>query len=535
MSAWIVAVGVSGLLGVGVGFVVGQLLWQGRFLRLRTEKEVHRAAADERVFGLERTLEDSERSLQSERQARASVEASLREAHAERAAAHERLGEMTRLQSAVDDQQHALDESQRREADLRVQVSQLQTQLVHERSTAEEKLSLLNEARRQLSDAFQGLANHALKSNNQAFLDLARSTLAQFQSEAKNDLAHRQKAIDQMVKPLHDTLHRFDGAVRAIEKARGEAYGGLTEQLKALSDAQGQLQRETHSLARALRAPNVRGRWGEIQLRRVVELAGMLRHCDFAEQASSKSDSGRRQRPDLVVRLPNEKHVVVDAKAPLGGYLRAIEAEDESNRAQALAEHGQQLRRHMQTLAGKEYWRQFQPTPEFVVLFLPGEMFFSAALEHDPELIEYGVERQVIMATPTTLIALLRAVAYGWRSAQMQENARQVSDLGRVLCERLGVLLGHFESLRRGLSGAVRSYNDAVGSLESRVLVTARRFQELGVGATTPLDAPERLDGPRSSPARSPSVRASAPTLPGLVTPEPASSGAESVRQLNNT
>src|SRR5438094_5779053 len=406
------------------------------------------------------------------------------------AALHERVAakdqELSKIQGTFDKEVAERDR-------LREDNARLLADLEGERRAAQERSESFKRVTEELAEKFKALSRDALKDNNQEFLNLARATLEKFQVTAKGELEQRQQAIDQLVKPLKDSLEKVDGKIGELEKARAGAYSELREQVRALATSHLQLQSETGNLVKALRTPHIRGRWGEIQLRRVVELAGMIQYCDFTEQETVATEDGRI-RPDVIVRLPGNRTIVVDAKVPFEAFYQSISATDDDIRIECLKEHARLVRVHIGALSKKSYWETVQPTPEFVLLFLPGENFYSAALEQDPKLIEDGVNQGVIIATPTTLIALLKAVSYGWRQEQMAANAQEVGKLGKELYDRLRIITSYFADIGKGLDRALESYNKGVGSLEARVLVTARKFKDRGAIAGEEIETLEPID-----------------------------------------
>ena len=414
------------------------------------------------------------------------------------------------LERQTASQQGAAEEMKKQSSVLQEQVRTLQGRVEEEqklwaaadkevesqRANTAEQRRLLEEAEKKLKEAFQSLASEALQASNKRFMDLARASFDSLQKEASGDLEQRKVAIGGMVEPLEKAVNELRVEVNKIESARQEAYGSLRTEVQQLATTSKELRQETGSLVSSLKQPQVKGKWGELTLRRAVELAGMSPHCDFLEQQSVDTEEGRL-RPDMIVHLPGETQIVIDAKVPLHAFLAAVSARSDVEYREAMTQHASLVRDHINRLSAKEYWKQFEPTPEFVVLFVPGESFFSAALEQDRTLIEDAIEKRVVLASPTTLIALLRAIAYGWKQQLVAENAERIKDLGKELYDRILKFAEHLSDVAKGLERANKAYNNAVSSFDSRLVPSARKFKEMGVGSANVPDIDPIETSPR--------------------------------------
>lgn len=469
-------------LGGGLGGLLGWLATKLRLKPMIMERDARLDAAAEKVqlqLDENQVLKSTAADLKAELEI---MRKSLLDTTQKNAMAEGKLDHLKTLEATLQDKENKIDTLRATISNLKEHQAELEANFENQRKVFEEKAVLLKDLRNGLTETHKAISADALKNNNQTFIDLAQATFSKYLASVRTDFNARDKAVKETVKPLKDALDRYDRQIQAMEKSRENAYGGLSKQVESLIHTQEFLQKETGKLVNALRAPQIRGRWGEITLKRVAEMAGMQSHCDFFEQTSVQADDGLL-RPDMVVHLPGRRQIIIDAKVPLVAYLEALEAETEEEREEKLITHARHVATHIKKLAQKAYWSQFDSTPEFVVLFIPGENFFSAALSHNPQLIERGVRDGVVLATPTTLISLLKTVAFGWQQEKMAENARHISQLGSELFERLVTMSRHVNNLGRDIERSVKTYNKVVGSLERRVFTSARKFKELGVSS----------------------------------------------------
>ena len=455
------------------GIILGWFLSKPRHMKQMLERDVDIAALTESIRNKTEENQNLKLLLDQAQNEIKRLTANLLTTSENRSAAESRLENLAALNATLESREKEI-------SDLSKTVATLQTTIEKERNSFDEKAALLQDLRNSLTDTYQALSANALRENNQIFTDLAKATFSKYLESVKTDFEMRDNVVKEIIHPLKDALERYEIHIQAMERAREKAYGGLSSQVQSLIQTQDILQKETGKLVNALHVPHVRGRWGEITLKRVAELAGMQHHCDFFEQSSTHSDEGML-RPDMVIHLPENRLIIIDAKVPLTAYLDAIETHQKEEKEARLSAHAKHVQNHIHQLSQKAYWTQFDPTPEFVVLFIPGENFFSAALEKNPHLIELGVKKNVILATPTTLISLLKTVAFGWQQEKLTENARKISALGTDLFDRLSTMGRYISGLGQDIERCIKTYNKVVGSLERRVLVSARKFKDLGI------------------------------------------------------
>lgn len=411
----------------------------------------------------------------------------------ERAKFEERCTRVSELETELKDSRSCVEQLRSDISTFHQMQTKLETELQERERNFREQLETLEQAKDEMAKVFATISQGALEKNNRLFLDLAEQNMQKLQKAAQGDLERKQEAIDNLVKPIRETLEKVDLQIRSVSEKQAETAGTIAEQLKQIAENERRLQSETQNLVRALRNPNQRGRWGEIQLKRVVEMAGMVKYCDFLEQETTQGENGGL-RPDMKILLPGGKTIIVDSKVPLEAYLSAIEEQDDTAKIGYFKSHARQVREQIRQLGSKRYWDQFDSTPDCVIMFLPGEPMYGAALEQDPELIEYGVQNKVLIATPVTLIGLLRFVSHGWRQEKLEENAQKISDLGKDLYSRVGKLADHFAKLGVHLDRAVASFNESVGSLENRVLPAARKFKELQASTAEDIETVETIN-----------------------------------------
>jgi len=484
--------------GCAAGYIAMRLRAQVAYERGRNESAAEISSLSERLNSRDLQFTETKQRADTLTESVTRLEVEVRAEADRRNVAEARLTLLPRYEAELELRGKKLAEQQTELTKLHVTASELGARLEEAKRSSDEKISALQALQNRATESFQAMSAEALMSNNKAFLDLAGDALTRLQDSARGDLDQRQSLLGQILDPLKSSLERVDSRITELERERANAYAGLQQQVESMMRTQVSLQAETSHLASALRTPSSRGRWGEVQLRRVVELAGMISHCDFIEPRATE-EGGASGRPDLIVQLPNFRQIVVDSKISLSAYLESNDATDEPTRIAKRREHAAQVRAHVTQLSAKGYWDQFPQSPEFVVAFLPGESFFSAALEHDPELLEFGVERRVILATPTTLIALLRAVAWGWKQELVSSNAREIRDLGKALYDRLRSLADNFTEVQRGLSRTTAAFNRTVGTFESTVIPSARRMRELGASTGDEIVSPPPVDfTPRS-------------------------------------